>query len=171
MIVEFTAHVEECLKRAFEMYDIKLSPNCVTIKYNLKGKCAGQACKDGMVEYRLRFNREAIENHWDGMVQNTIPHEVAHLVAWMRPELKANGHNTVWKRICIQLGGTGARTHSYKLTPAHNKGRGRRVHVYNVNGQEYKVGVIVHNRIQRGRRYKSPTGAVLKHHYIGEVAA
>lgn len=167
MIVEFTEHVEACLAKAFEMYGVKLSPNCVKITYNLRGKSAGQACTKGPTDYTLRFNREAIEKHWDDMVNNTIPHEVAHLIAWMVPHLKAAGHNRQWKRLCVSLGGTGARCHSYGLTSARKKTK----YVYVINGLQCAVGVIVHNRIQRGRRYKCQAGAVLKTHFSHEVIA
>lgn len=166
MITEFTSHVEECLKRAFDKYGVKLSPDCVKIQFNLKGKTSAQACMKGLTEYRLRFNREAIEKHWDEMVNKTIPHEVAHLIAWMCPQLRASGHNKVWKRICVELGGTGRRCHNYDLTPA----RKTKKYLYNVNGAEYKVGSRVHNKIQMGRLYNSPTGAVLRTHYMNEVS-
>lgn len=105
---------QQVLDVAERMYGVKIQP---TVSFKLRGRVAGLAgCRicAGVKTYSLKFNCELIESkHFDDMMQDTVPHEIAHLVAWARPDLGARGHNAAWKRICVALGGTGARCHTY----------------------------------------------------------
>lgn len=114
-----TERTQEVLAKAEALYGVKINP---TIAYDLKGRVAGWAgCKFCALtrqakSFSLRFNRDIIQgDHFQDMMQNTVAHEVAHLCGFAKPELGAKGHNTAWKRICIALGGNGARTHSYDV--------------------------------------------------------
>jgi predicted SprT family Zn-dependent metalloprotease len=109
----------ELLSLADKLYGVKINP---TIKFDLRGRVAGWAgCKFCGItrqakDFSLRFNCEIIQgDQFDSMLQNTTAHEIAHLVAYAKPELGAKSHNTAWKRICIALGGNGARTHNYDV--------------------------------------------------------
>jgi predicted SprT family Zn-dependent metalloprotease len=115
---EITQKTREVLARAENFYGVRISP---VIAFNLTGRVAGWAsCKINRVtgattEHRLRFNRELIlGQHFEDMRDNTVPHEVAHLVCWVRPDLGRN-HNPGWRRVCMQLGGNGAMRHDYDV--------------------------------------------------------
>lgn len=112
----FTAEIQRVLKEAATKYHVGLL-NHVSIRYNLRGRCAGQAVREHDGNLILRFNIEAIEKDYDGMFNDTIPHEVAHLVCFIRPELGKN-HDKGWKKICEDLGGQSDRCHQIDLTPA-----------------------------------------------------
>lgn len=107
---------QQVLDLAERMYGVKIQP---TVSFHLRGRVAGLAgCRicAGVKTYSLKFNCELIESkHFDDMMQDTVPHEIAHLIAWSRPDLAARGHNAAWKRICVALGGTGARCHTYDV--------------------------------------------------------
>jgi predicted SprT family Zn-dependent metalloprotease len=114
-----TERTQEVLRKAETLYGVKINP---TIAFNLRGRVAGFAsCKFCMLtgkanQFTLRFNREIIQgDHFDDMMNFTVPHECAHLVAMAKPELGARGHNEEWKRICLALGGNGKRTHNYDV--------------------------------------------------------
>jgi SprT protein len=154
MIEQFDKIVREQLEYAFKKFDVKISPNCVNITYDLKGKTAGRASQRNIIQLGLEFNKEAIASNYDDMVKNTIPHEIAHLIAFVRPEFGAKGHNKVWKKICIILGGNGERCCSYGLTSTKNV----RKFLYEVNGNEYTLGLTRHKRMLQGVVYVCPCG-------------
>jgi len=148
---DFTQLVNLCIEAAVEKYG---PMGTVKISYKLRGRSAGEArCKISRLtreafDLELRFNREAIEKHWDQMVKETIPHEVAHLVAYAHPELGASKHNARWAQIDRSLGGNGSRTHSMELTPGRRTTR----HIYRMsNGEEIKIGPKYHNKLQSGQ--------------------
>jgi predicted SprT family Zn-dependent metalloprotease len=109
----------ELLSLAEKLYGVKINP---TIKFDLRGRVAGWAgCKFCGItrqakDFSLRFNCEIIQgDHFEGMLKNTTAHEIAHLIGFAKPELGAKGHNQMWKRVCLALGGNGARTHNYDV--------------------------------------------------------
>lgn len=165
---DFTDLVNLCLKIAADKYG---QMPAVTIRYDLKGRAAGMAgCRrswDGTAtDLYLRFNREALEKDWDHMVKQTIPHEVAHLVAYCFPRLGAKNHNSAWKMIDRSLGGTGERCHQMELTPA--KARSRFIYV-TASGAEVVVGPKHHKGLQEGRygylRNKRTGEMIKREHY------
>ena len=113
---DFRKLVELCIETAECFYGISLeSPN---ISFNLKGRAAGEASFHRGV-YTLKFNPEAVRNHWEEMVKNTISHEVAHIVQHKMRDYMS--HDLEWKSIDRNLGGNGQRCHNFNLTPAKRK--------------------------------------------------
>ena len=170
---KFKQHIRECLEDADRKYNTSLAGN-VDIRFKLRGSCAARAgCKRNRItleasDYYLNFNVEAMELDWKNMVADTIPHEVAHLVTYARPELGKN-HNYGWRNVAISLGSTGERCHNLSLTP----GRVTNKFKYKAScGTVVTVGATVHNRLQKGQhRVISNTGGKLrKEHFIGQVA-
>jgi len=148
-LADFTHLVQLCLKVAAEKYGEMPS---VSIRYDLRGRAAGMAgCRrslDGTVsDLYLRFNREALEKDWEHMTQETISHEVAHLVAYCFPRLGAKNHNSQWKMIHRSLGGEGNRCHNIELTPAKVRNR----YIYVVDSEEIVVGPKHHNGLRTGK--------------------
>jgi len=138
---------EDCRKAlvvAFEAYDIDYDASDVDIMTTIRGAVAGKATRRNHV-YAINFNIEAVLNHYDDMVKNTVPHEIAHIICMMEPHLGC-GHNDGWKRVCGVLGGDDSRTHDMVLTP----GRNVKTFEYIVNGTPIKVGAIRHKKIQGG---------------------
>jgi SprT protein len=138
----------EVLARAKELYGVDINP---TISFNLRGRVAGWAgCKlcrlTATRNYTLRYNRGLIDgNHFDDMMNETVPHEVAHLVCYARPEL-GRKHDGGWRRVCLALGGNGNTRHDYDVTYAHGG------YTYRATcGTEVTVSKIIHGRIQAGQ--------------------
>jgi predicted SprT family Zn-dependent metalloprotease len=95
-------------------------------------------------QFSLRFNCELIQGeHFDDMMSNTVPHEVAHLVCYARPEL-GRKHDAGWKRVCVALGGNGKRTHNYDVVV-----RGRFDYITD-KGNKVSVTKKYHNYVQMG---------------------
>lgn len=154
--------IRTCLKTAgvkyfndenhFDEFDVRL---------DLRGKAAGMAgykSRFGERHYFLRFNVEAMRLDWDGFVNDTIPHEIAHIICFMCPEMGKN-HDAGWQNVCIALGGSGKLYHSLKLTP----GRRTKKFMYVAScGTEIVLSTIRHNKVQRGTTFtlKSTRGRI-----------
>ncbi len=147
---EFRRLVHQNIELAEKLYGIDFGR--VTVTFDLKGEDAAHAYQVphpnlGFI-YKLRFNREAIRLDWIHMVESTIPHEVAHLVAFARDDLGADGHNWKWRAIAIALGDTerGKNHHTLPLKPAR---RVRRFLYMNDRGS-CSVTPGMHHKVQAG---------------------
>lgn len=163
---EIAAHCLALIEQAKAWYPLpkKLLKN-VEICCDLRGKASGKAefyYKFGRLSRsRLRFNLQAAQLDPDGMLSNTLPHEVAHLVVRFLPKLfDQQPHGPHWQAICRRLGGNGQTYHQLSLTPARIY---RRWHYRDTSGETHLLTTIRHRRIQQGRCYKvASTGAMIE---------
>lgn len=139
----------EVIAKAKSLYRVDLSS--ASISFNLRGRVAGwAACKHcaGVKQYQLKFNQDMIfGNHLQDMLDDTVPHEVAHLVCYANPML-GRKHDTGWKRVCIALGGNGQRCHDNEVQYAHGG-----YDYMTDTGHKVTVSNIIHRKIQAGRTY------------------
>lgn len=148
---EFRRLVHACIDKAEKLYDLDFGR--VTITFDLKGEKAAWALQYPHPTmgyfYKLRFNRDAIRIDWDQMVNGTIPHEVAHLVAFAKPSLRAENHDFRWRKIAIALGDKtlGKAQHTMDLPPAR---RLRRFLYRDERGHSVAITPKFHNRVQAG---------------------
>ena len=148
------------------MYDLVEQMKNVQIRMDIRGyRCAGQAIKKGF-QFSLRFHPDAIEKHYDDMVANTIPHEVAHTVCQMLPRLGKN-HDAGWKRVCRALGGDDSRTHDMTFGEKPQ----RTQHWYKTStGHLLDVGPQRHRKLQSGHGYRvRGQGALNRSGYVGNI--
>ena len=141
--------VEELINLANEKYNLQIPQPQVS--FNVKGyRVAGYARRVGPL-YFINLNAEACEKYPDEMMNDTIPHEVAHIVCFFHPALGKN-HDAGWKRVCRAIGGSGSRTASMKLTPARNI----RKWLYRDScGKVREVTTNRHNRMRKfGTQYR-----------------
>ena len=138
-----------CLSRAEQMYDIDLSR--VKITFDLKGAAMGQArwrinrLTREASDLQLRFNLRMCSEDMNDAINDTVPHEVAHIVNAVKPSTGAN-HNPGWRNVCLALGGTGKTYHDQEVIYA--KGR---TYAYTAScGQVVNVSEQRHRKIQRG---------------------
>lgn len=152
--------VTECLNRACRNYGI--SQYRPDIDFSLKGAVAGQCrvtyCKETkkIVNARLRFNLPvAIENQ-DHFLSQTVPHEVAHLVVFLKMWRKREvPHGREWQKIMEMCFGLQAdRCHSYNIK-GHVK-RWPRPFIYRCGCRDFSLTTLMHNRIQGGSRRACP---------------
>jgi SprT protein len=114
----------------------------------------------------LRFNIITLNpdyfsnGHMEDMINRTLPHEIAHLVAYQL--FGDRGHGRGWKMVMRQFGLEPSRCHSYSLKGI--KTRSRRTHEYSCKCSDLKhsVSMKMHSKIQSRpsnfscRRCKSP---------------
>jgi predicted SprT family Zn-dependent metalloprotease len=131
----------------------------VGVRFDLSGRAAGYACRRGN-QYYIRFNRDMLTREaFDHVLNNTVPHEIAHIVCFMNPSL-GSGHNSGWARVCAALGGNAERCHKEEVV--HGKGY---TYEYTTDrGHKVRVGDKYHKDVQSGRalRYKKGLGTVTK---------
>ncbi|MET0081969.1 MAG: SprT-like domain-containing protein [Sedimenticola sp.] len=140
--------VDDLLARASGHYRRKMPR--VEIRFDLKGTAAGQARMESGAAPVIRFNRELMNTNVDGFFERTIPHEVAHVVAYslyrnIRP------HGDEWKGIMSLFGADPSRCHSYDISLTRQRRLQR--FGYRCNCQSHQLTSIRHNRILRGAHY------------------
>lgn len=97
--------VAETLELAKSLYGVDFGK--VLVSFDLKSKNIALAVRRMTqfgVRYEVRFNPAAMVTNMEDMLVSTVPHEIAHLVAWERPDLKAREHNRAWAAIARSLG-------------------------------------------------------------------
>jgi len=120
----------------------------VGIRFDLKGRAAGMACRRANA-YHMRFNAEMMtRDAFDHVLNNTVPHEIAHIVCMMNPRLGRN-HDAGWTRVCRLLGGNGERCHSEDVV----YGKGNTYEYVTDRGHRVRVSGAIHQKIQRGVVY------------------
>lgn len=150
-IEQIKAKVAECVAAAEQRFGITMPS--IAIRFDLRGRAAGQAGKRYGQHY-LRFNREHIAlggQTWDHLLNDTVPHEVAHVVCYAFPQY-GRAHDSGWKRVCLALGGNGKRCYSAEDAP--EAAAAARPYIYITTlGHEVRVTKVVHSKIQRGATY------------------
>ena len=158
------AKCKEVFAKAKELYP-HLNFDNVGIRFDLKGRAAGMACGRGYFfdfdrTYYIRFNidmlmREAAKH----IIDETVPHEVAHLVNFMDPST-GRKHDFGWQRVCIALGGTGEQFHKEEVVYAH----GNTYEYTSTTGHKHRLSEQRHRKIQGDKtnwlRYKHGGGQV-----------
>jgi len=153
---QIKSKVMDVLALAATKYGCTIKYEDLEIKFKPHGRAAGQAwakrTRHGTsLKYGLNFSLESANLDINEMLNDTVPHEVAHLVCFADPSLGRN-HDAGWQRVCIGLGGTGNRTHTQELTKARYKSQ----YVYTLdNGEEHRVGPKVHKKIRMGATYRA----------------
>ncbi len=127
------------------------------IDFNLRGKCAGQASwkirkhlgKNKSENLKLRYNLQAYLLDPAEMIEDTVYHEVAHLVVALRFGTRRPPHGKEWQdvmRNCFGL--EPKRTHRLALTPARQVARS---FVYACKCRKHKLTSIRHNKVLSGK--------------------
>jgi len=156
------AKVLECLCKAEDVFRGHTFP-MIEIRYDLKGKCAGQFCRQaGRIQY-FRLNTVLMaENANDFIDVRTVPHEVAHYIVRTVYGPMAQSHGREWKDVMSKVFGLdNSRCHNYDVS---NSKRQMTVHIWGCGCKDHKLSARKHNSIiRRMRLSRLPIGYVLDH--------
>lgn len=121
------------------------------ICFALTGKTAGSYKRllDGSCI--LNFNRLLLEQHTSDFIDRTVPHEVAHLVAYQVFGLKIKPHGREWKQVMGLFNADDSRCHSYDVSKLNTR-RYRRF-AYECSCRSHQLTSIRHNRVLSGYSY------------------
>jgi predicted SprT family Zn-dependent metalloprotease len=149
---EFVTKVRECFALAKRIYpQFTIDPNDIPIVFYKAGNAVGKASHSGKDQvYNIEFNIDAINKEFGDMVDNTIPHEVGHIVDHFIN--KSFSHGLSWKQISQSLGCDGKRTTNGYQTV--NKARKTRTYQYKVGGDTLEISSIRHGKLKRGVTYR-----------------
>lgn len=168
---EFIAKVRDCQELARQRFpEFTLSDAELPIVFFAKGSCAGWAKykRSGSdTIYNIEFNLSNIKNHWNSMVEDTIPHEISHIVDRFING-RSSGHGHPWKRIARVLGCSGDRTHNFTV----EKARKTRKYIYTATcGTEIGMSSQRHTKINRGVVFtvKATGGKITHLGFTGKV--
>lgn len=140
--------VERChlvLRRASMLFPHVNFSN-VGIRFDLRGHQAGQ-CRREWGEITLRFNREYAEHDCEFILNDTVPHEVAHIARFHYDD---GTHGNDWKKTCVDLGGTAKATHPIPKIFC----KGRTYEYITTTGYAVRVSEHMHTKIQGGAAYR-----------------
>lgn len=159
--IRMRKEIDRILEKAIDLYDVPGLSGTI-IKFDIRSyRFVGQAGwrrRHGETTYTLRLNPKAVAENFDDMLNDTIPHEIAHLVNYARPST-GRRHNNGWKRVCLALGGNGQRLcgrgADYDLDgPSKDERKiahdARRPYIYtDSKGVERRVTKQRHNKLQQ----------------------
>jgi SprT protein len=139
--------IEECYEMAEKLYRKSFPrPTCDYLK---KGSTAGVAYLRGN---RVSLNLVLLLENPEHFIKQTVPHEVAHLIAWQ--VYQCGNHGRGWKnvmKLCFNL--EPDRCHTYDVSNVKRIRKALPKYLYKCGCTEYKVGPAVHNRILSGKKY------------------
>lgn len=165
LIASLLVAVDHCLARAMARFALPAEWRArLVIRCDLRGRAAGKVevlrQRRQLLSARLRLNLQAARLDWRQMVDETIPHEVAHLVVMSLPHrFNQQPHGRDWQQVCRELGGQGAVRHQLPLQRVRQP---RLWHYCDSHGVGHQLTSVRHHRLQRGQRYQVlATGAWL----------
>ncbi|MDA3920828.1 MAG: SprT-like domain-containing protein [Salinisphaera sp.] len=89
------------------------------VAFDLRGRAAGQAIfARRSRETRIRINATLLASHPREMLDDTVPHEVAHVVVFRLYGRKAKPHGAEWKAVMRAFGVDPAPCHTLPAEPA-----------------------------------------------------
>jgi len=133
------------------------------LRFDLRGLTAGLAYP---VRNLIRLNLDLLRANPEDFIEETVPHEAAHLLTWAINGLKAKPHGAEWKGIMRDMGREPVVCHTYAASRV--RGRIRKVFYYACDcaGDNHTFTVIRHKRAAAGMRYRCATCKVAVR-YVG----
>lgn len=114
-----------------------------TVSYDLRGQVGGYA---HYARNHIQLNVDMLHNHYDEMINQTLPHEFAHLISVRLYGYKGKGHGVYWKHVMRQLGLTPDRCHSMTVEPA----RITKKYKFRCSCRTMMIGATRYKRYMRG---------------------
>lgn len=126
------------------------------VAFDLRGRTAGQAFPG---RHLIRLNAVLLVENEADFHADTIPHEVAHLVALLVYGNNISAHGREWQAVMHKFGVAPRRTHDYDVTNSAVGG----VHHYICGcGRTFALGAKKHRQAARGKRICASCHTVLR---------
>ena len=118
------------------------------IRLDLRGECAGQAWPQ---KYQLRFNPVLLQENREHFLQQTVAHEVAHLLTHELFGSKVQAHGREWQGIMTDVFALPAdRCHTYDT---QNSSRKPWLYQCLCENKLIALSTVRHNRSRKGAVY------------------
>jgi SprT protein len=138
------------LLRSAELH-FNLPPCQPEITFNLRGKAAGLMVMRHNGSSTIRYNSALLQHYGQRFIEQTIPHEVAHLIARIMYGAAIKPHGNEWRSIMAFFNTPAERCHRYDTSQAGV--RTMRYFEYQCDCRTHQVSAIRHNRIRSGVTY------------------
>lgn len=123
----------------------------VEIRFDLSGRAAGMIQFPARGRPVIRFNRILLKENGEAFIQQTIPHEVAHLVARTLHGQHIRPHGREWQQVMHFYGAEAKRCHQFDT--ARSVKRRLRQFDYHCSCSSHRLTTIRHHRVLRGQSY------------------
>lgn len=143
--------VESCLNIAADYFNRHFDYQ--HIHYNLVGRAAGQLVSQrilGKIQRSFRFNAHLLDRYHLEFIEQVVPHECAHLVAYEMYGKNIKPHGQEWQYVMREVFKLEAQvTHSFEVEPA----RVLRQFEYFCACQDRRhwLSTIRHNKVVKGK--------------------
>ena len=111
------------------------------IRFDIRGKTAGMAL---LQRWELRFNPVLLDENLDAFLQEVVPHEICHLLAFAKFG-HARPHGQEWKNLmCHYFNLKPKTTHSFDVSSVLGK-----IFLYQCECGPLHLSIRRHNKVQR----------------------
>lgn len=128
------------------------APPTVRIRFDLRGKSAGQFRSRNAGSFEIRYNAALLTRHGQDFLDRTVPHETAHLIALHLHGPRVRPHGREWQAIMHLFGAPSERCHSYDTAGLETRHLNH--YPYRCACRTHQLTSIRHNRAQRGQSYR-----------------
>lgn len=156
-VQEISACIIKYCEKAKSLYGFELKDwKRPTLSFDLKGCAAGQAF---LLKNHIKINPVLFKENREAFFKRTIPHEVAHLVAFT--VFGDRGHGKDWKNVMTRFGCENSRCHTYDVSSVKRSKTVRR-YLYSCNcTKDAQLTKQLHEKLNgRGRCNKCGSHAI-----------
>jgi SprT protein len=137
----------ELLNQAAHHFDIRVP--AVEIRFDLRGTAAGQVRLHRNRTLEIRYNLQLLADNREEFIARTVPHEVAHVIAYCAFGRRIKPHGKEWKSVMGLFNADTRRCHSYPVSTVRRRQITR--YRYVCGCRTHQLSAIRHNRISRGQ--------------------
>lgn len=121
------------------------------VRFNLTGRSAGMVVFPRRGPAVIRYNRQILHENGEPFIRQTVPHEVAHLVARTLHGFRIRPHGPEWAAIMRLFDAVADRCHNFSVQNLPL--RRMRYFAYRCGCRDHRLSAVRHNRHQAGVRY------------------
>ncbi len=143
------ARTRQLIEQATRHFDLPLSQP--QVRFDLRGKAAGMALFHPRGDTVIRYNTQMLRENGQAFIEQTVPHEVAHLVARAVFGSTVRPHGAEWRSIMTLFGAEPQRCHTFDV-PRKNR-RKMRHFSYRCTCRDHSLSAIRHHRSLSGVVY------------------
>ncbi len=123
----------------------------VEIRFDLRGRAAGQARLFAKGRPVIRYNPLLLEENGEKFMARTVPHEAAHVIVFRLHGTRIRPHGPEWRDVMDLFGADKRRCHDFDTSRSRARTPSR--YTYHCTCREHELSSIRHKRILAGQAY------------------
>ena len=121
------------------------------VRFDLRGRSAGQARLPGRGLAVIRYNPVLLAANTESFIAETVPHEVAHVIAFARYGGRIRPHGAEWQTVMEYFGVAPERCHRYEVSAGDRRALAQ--FDYHCDCRTHQLSNIRHRRVLAGGSY------------------